>query len=278
MSERMTVTQSAAPTRPTASADAAFPGSPTSTTAPHSPGRPDSHVVYGDLVVFAGAPPEVPIEGPWVVLVHGSNSTGSPESHLLLAERLPDAAPADAGSVTGVAVPARRLKIAQLAERTALPATPLVRSSRRLLLDLASAPASASPSAALEDWLVGLFQGVVRENPGVIAGVRREGVVPQEITAMIEARHTDPAFDVAAMAQSLHISRRQLYRYAPEGVGLATLLAQRRLDTATALLAEQPNLTLATTAQLAGFRDAASMRVQFLQKFGMTPRQYRAGA
>lgn len=130
-------------------------------------------------------------------------------------------------------------------------------------------------SAALEDWLVALVQGVVRENPSVIAGVRREGVVPQEISAMIEARHTDPTFDVAAVAHALHISRRQLYRYAPEGSGLAALLAQRRIETATALLNEQPQLTLATTAQLAGFRDAASMRVQFLRQFGKTPRQYR---
>ena len=250
-----------------------------SSTSPH-PGapRPDSHATYGEIVVFTGMPPEVTTTGPWVALVHGATSTAAAESHLVFVDDMSAVAQGGSGPITGLTIPAQRLKLAQLAERTVLPATPLVRSSRRLLLDLASAPAPGAPSAALEDWLVALMQGVVRENPSVMAGVRREGVVPQEITAMIEARHTDSTFDVAAMAQALHISRRQLYRYAPEGSGLAALLAQRRIDTAISLLSEQPQLTLATTAQLAGFRDAASMRVQFLRQFGLTPRQYRASS
>ena len=101
----------------------------------------------------------------------------------------------------------------------------------------------------------------------------RETLLAERLRRLIDARHRDPRVDVAWLARELHTSRRQLYR-AVNGTGVAALLSRRRVETAQALLLEQPALTVGQVAELSGF-SRRQMREQFVRETGRTPREYR---
>lgn len=100
--------------------------------------------------------------------------------------------------------------------------------------------------------------------------------VRQAARDVIERRHRDRDFAVPAIAQALHLSRRQLYRhFESEDRSLAQLIAAQRLATATRLLTEQPALQLDEVATASGFASATTMRNHFRSEYGMTPSEFR---
>lgn len=93
---------------------------------------------------------------------------------------------------------------------------------------------------------------------------------------LIEKYHVLRGFDADSIARALHISRRKLYRDLADGSdGVAGLIAARRVQTAAALLVEQPRLSLSEVSAAAGFGDGTTMRRHFLTRLGMTPADYR---
>lgn len=104
-------------------------------------------------------------------------------------------------------------------------------------------------------------------------GVAATGLAAR-LAEAIELHHADPRFDVNALARLLHVSRRQLYRHASGG-GVASMLDERRVVAACALLVSRPDLTIAEIAERSGFGMRSRMRAQFALRVGRSPAQYR---
>ncbi|WP_181028611.1 helix-turn-helix domain-containing protein [Pseudoclavibacter sp. RFBA6] len=98
----------------------------------------------------------------------------------------------------------------------------------------------------------------------------------EAVRDLIERYHVIQGFDADSIARALHISRRKLYRdLADEADGIAGLIAARRVQSAAALLVEQPRRSLNDVSAAAGFGDATTMRRHFLTRLGVTPADYR---
>lgn len=177
--------------------------------------------------------------------------------------------------VIALAVPKARLGRSRLAPVTELDDTPLLRAGQALLKSLAADLAHGDVLGVPEfdDLLVSLVRGVVQRHPVTDQRAAADAVMRQRLTDLIEARYTDPSLDVARIARELFVSRRQLYRHTPDGVG--HLLARRRVEAATELLSSQPDLTINEIAHACGFTSASRLRAQFQVFMGQTPAQYR---
>lgn len=104
-----------------------------------------------------------------------------------------------------------------------------------------------------------------------IASIMRE-----RVRRIVEISHTDPSFNVQSITSALNISRRHLYRHFESSQrGVSEMIADRRLETATELIVNQPATTLELIANRSGFGSTENLRRAFLKKVGMTPGQYR---
>lgn len=105
---------------------------------------------------------------------------------------------------------------------------------------------------------------------------KRCDLVDRALT-VIEAEHRDPRFDTAVLAQMLHCHRSHLGRLfaAHKGSGPGTLLRQRRVSSAQALLLQDSDAPLEEVAAEAGFAGRGQLTRAFLQICGMPPRAWR---
>jgi AraC-like DNA-binding protein len=111
--------------------------------------------------------------------------------------------------------------------------------------------------AALDDLLAGVLYR---------AGLEREDGASGRLTLdralrIIDARHTEPAFSVEALADALRISRRALYRsFEGHVMGPAAALRVRRAQTAVGLLADHDvPRSRRSISRLAGFSGISAM-------------------
>lgn len=132
-------------------------------------------------------------------------------------------------------------------------------------------PASTEP--ALHDLLRAVLAQVTLP---ALTPAQHSLRMKEAVRELIEKYHVIQGFDADSIARALHISRRKLYRdLADEADGIAGLIAARRVQSAAALLVEQPQLSLSDVSAAAGFGDATTMRRHFLTRLGMTPADYR---
>jgi AraC-like DNA-binding protein len=85
---------------------------------------------------------------------------------------------------------------------------------------------------------------------------------------------------VAALAERAGVAQRTLHRLLTARVGVSAkwLIERRRLQTAAALLRDEPELPLAALAADLGFADQAHFTKRFQEITGFTPGQVRRGA
>lgn len=188
-----------------------------------------------------------------------------------------------AGLVIPTELLGREGRIAVDAKRPVAPDTILSRATaafvRRVAFDVARGevdPAAEETAAAAVELIraalgqLNYLKHRIDDNPVFLRQAAQD---------LIDRRHRDPDFGVAAIAQSLHLSRRQLYRhFQSEDRSLAQLIADRRVATATRLLTSQPDLGMAEIAYSAGFTSATTMRNHFRAAFALTPTEYRVEA
>ena len=118
--------------------------------------------------------------------------------------------------------------------------------------------------SVLRSALVPLFRGKTASS-----GAEVSRLIDNEI----ELNHRDPSLSVNKLAESVGLSRRQLYRYATSG--LADRLGRRRAETAKGVIESSPDLELGLVAGVSGFSDANRMRHHFVKAFGVLPSVYR---
>jgi len=249
---------------------------------------PECVLFSGSLESLPCVTPALTTHEPRTLLVHApanSASTGYDDashqgmrSFLLAAGDTQTDMPAGM-PVLALAVPRARVTTTLLAEVAELDQTPLVRASRPLIVSLLAsrlAESSAESARAVDDVLLAVVRGILQENPQTAAPDSREATLAVRLSALIEARHSDPRLDVAQIARELHTSRRQLYRHV-DGAGVAALLTERRIETARDLLVSHPDLTVAEIAERSGFASASRLRARFAERLGVTPTAYRRG-
>lgn len=185
--------------------------------------------------------------------------------------------PQPTGPFIAVVAPLARLTRAALAPSTMLRETALVRASRQMLLSLLEdiPQRGILEPHDIDEVLISLIRGVVRENPFVTAAGTTDAPLADRLAALIDARHGDPRLDVDSVARELHVSRRHLYRHVTGDDGIAALLAKRRVQTASDLLTRFPRLPLSEIARRSGYMGSGLLRIHFLRYVGMTPTQFR---
>ncbi|WP_347957694.1 helix-turn-helix domain-containing protein [Gordonia aichiensis] len=100
--------------------------------------------------------------------------------------------------------------------------------------------------------------------------------VQRETQELIERHYRDPEFSPTAIADRLHLSRRQFYRHFENSDrGVAELIADRRLQAARTLLVSNPEASIASVARASGFGSLGPFRLRFRRAFGMGPNEFR---
>lgn len=148
----------------------------------------------------------------------------------------------------------------------------------RLLFELScSADLDADTTAALETATLDLIGAVIAQLRRTDDDLENRRLrVHAAVTRLIEADHRDPLFNVDAIADALHMSKRQLYRYfSDDEDGIAGVLARRRLQAARELLTARPDLAVAQVAARSGFGDVGTLRARFRREFALSPSQFR---
>lgn len=196
-----------------------------------------------------------------------------------------------AGEITdpsGMAIPLPMLgKHRLLAERPRRPITkptPLSRAAagflRRFAADTA-AGAAAMPSADAELAAVDLIAAALAELVDADDYRLQDDSLFNHQTAidLIARRHRDPSFTPDAIAEELHLSRRQLYRlFEHSDQSLATRIAEMRVETAREMLVENPWLPIGNVSAASGFGSVATFRNRFKARHGVGPVEYRQRA
>ncbi|MGH3518507.1 MAG: helix-turn-helix domain-containing protein [Haloechinothrix sp.] len=86
----------------------------------------------------------------------------------------------------------------------------------------------------------------------------------------------NPHLDAEAVAVSIHVSRRTLYRaFGGEGDGIAGQLRRMRIERSKAILVTQQHWTVAAVASACGFDSESGFHRAFRAATGMTPGEYR---
>lgn len=89
----------------------------------------------------------------------------------------------------------------------------------------------------------------------------------------------DPELSPGKVAKHFNVSTRYIHKVLEEGDrSFGRLLLESRLDRSAATLLEAPRETIATVAMRWGFNDLSHFSRTFRQRFGMSPREYRATA
>lgn len=109
---------------------------------------------------------------------------------------------------------------------------------------------------------------------------RHRGQLARKILRRIESGHADPDLSPEAVAQEVGISKRYLQTLlAGSGTSFVQELNATRLDRASDMLADPraDALPVSEIAYRAGFLDAGYFTRLFRKRFGITPREWRAG-
>ncbi|GAA1845146.1 helix-turn-helix domain-containing protein [Microbacterium koreense] len=221
--------------------------------------------------------------GSTVMLLHTRNhaagsdgQTPTLKSYLVAERHLCNSARSDAARA--VVVPRDPLETAGTPVTTAaLEATPLVRASRAVVTSLHRDLRRGTPSNdRVEHVLINLVVQIAREQTSTLPHIEEENPLLVRVHDLIDAHHRDARFDVAHLAEALHFSRRQVYRIVGDGV--AAMLSQRRVTTASELLRQNPELSIAEVARRSGFTSASQLRLHMNRRWNMTPSEYRQAA
>ncbi len=106
-----------------------------------------------------------------------------------------------------------------------------------------------------------------------------------QLMALIEMRvegeklHQDPAFDAAALARIIGVSKERLNRlFRHHGIHHTPdlYIDNLRLLTAMKMLRDNPNYNIASIAEDAGYNHVRTMQRRMLDVLGMSPAEYRA--
>jgi AraC-like DNA-binding protein len=97
------------------------------------------------------------------------------------------------------------------------------------------------------------------------------------LARVIVARHYRDDLTLAALAQALSSSPRQLQRaYAQFGdLSFSEDLTERRMAAAAELLLAQRSMPVTTVARLAGYRQKGHFALAFRRRFGLSPARFR---
>lgn len=188
----------------------------------------------------------------------------------------------------GVQIPFSRLgKHRHVAERLQRPVaanTPLARAAavfvRRFAAETSALGTMSSVGPVSEQAAVDLIVAALSEVDGVPSAMEDNSLFVQEAARdLIERHHRDATFSPDTIAEHLHLSRRQLYRYF-EGCeqSLAGQIADRRLQSAHEALLENPAASISSVALSSGFPTVATFRNRFKARYGVGPVEYRASA
>ena len=148
--------------------------------------------------------------------------------------------------------------------------------SKRCLPDSNDAPLPRPLIAEQVGSLLGLATGF--HEPG--EGSRHRGQLARQILRRIESGYADPDMTPEAVATACGISKRYLQTLlAGIGTGFVQELNATRLDRASDLLSDSraAGLPVAEIAFRCGFLDAGYFTRLFRKRFGITPREWRAG-
>jgi len=111
-------------------------------------------------------------------------------------------------------------------------------------------------------------------------GSRHRGQLARKILRRIESSYADPDLSPEAVASEVGISRRYLQTLlAGSGTSFVQELNATRLDRASDMLSDPraDGLPIAEVAYRTGFLDAGYFTRLFRKRFGITPREWRAG-
>ncbi len=149
------------------------------------------------------------------------------------------------------------------------------------LLDtmLSSLDAAPLPRPLIAEQ-VGHLLGLATGFPDAPGGSRHRGQLARQILRRIESDYADPEVSPESVAAALGISKRYLQTLlAGSGTSFVQELNATRLDRASDLLADPraAGLPIAEIAFRCGFLDAGYFARLFRKRFGITPREWRAG-
>lgn len=123
------------------------------------------------------------------------------------------------------------------------------------------------------------FSGEVVVQPTQVTVPSADAAFLETVRAAVEARLDDPDFTVEDLAETVHLSRRQLHRRlrALSGLSSVAFIRLMRLERAAQLL-EQHAGSVADVAFAVGFQDANYFARVFRQAYGVPPSAYPADA
>ena len=127
---------------------------------------------------------------------------------------------------------------------------------------------------------VGHLLGLATGFPDAPGGTRHRGQLARQILRRIESDYADAELSPESVAAALSISKRYLQTLlAGSGTSFVQELNATRLDRASDLLADPraAGLPVAEIAFRCGFLDAGYFARLFRKRFGITPREWRAG-
>jgi AraC-like DNA-binding protein len=149
-----------------------------------------------------------------------------------------------------------------------------------MLDDLAEAPLPRSLIAEQVGSLLTLATGFPDPDTARQPNSRHRGQLAREILRRIESRHADPELSPERIAGECGISKRYLQTLlAASGTSFVQELNATRLDRASELLTDPRagGLPIADIAFRTGFLDPGYFARLFRKRFGITPREWRAG-
>ncbi|WP_298446632.1 helix-turn-helix transcriptional regulator [Gordonia sp. (in: high G+C Gram-positive bacteria)] len=188
-------------------------------------------------------------------------------------------------AAVGVMIPrsllGKRRRVLKRAAQPYISSSLLARSTAAFLTGFAVPLATgviAEPSAETEQAVLDLVISVLCETPGRGVKLTDNPVFVREAVAdLIERYYAEPDFGIEVIADALHLSRRQVYRYFEDtGQSLAARIAERRLQAAVDLLETQPRMSVSTLARQSGFASEATFRSRFRAGLGYGPTEARA--
>lgn len=163
------------------------------------------------------------------------------------------------------------------------PVTPVCRMLVNLLQDL-SGEFARHRTEKLTPWFANVLTSFIAAAYSEVTGVgeqsTREGR-KQLIRSHVEGRLTDPQLRAGSVARHFGISERYLrLLFESDGEPLSAYILRRRLENCARLLgdARWRGATITDVALRNGFNNVTHFGYAFKQRFGMTPRDYRAQA
>jgi AraC-like DNA-binding protein len=143
------------------------------------------------------------------------------------------------------------------------------------------ARALATGESALGDTVLRQVRLALLEQSGQHPALGARDVLRERTTALIVERLRDPSLDVGGIAAALGSSKRALHKaFEEQGLSLSRYLWLSRLEAARRQLEDPREAARSITSILlgAGFSSAAHFSRMFRQRYGASPRDWRAAA